>query len=612
MQNPNTPQQPQTQQSQTPTQSQSQPHTTPTSSRLNRSSSSSRTTSPARTTRTPASTRPTSTSRPHRTTSPQQSRTTTKRKTTTSLPQSVVSPTRRGGNHTGPTSAKRTTSPAAARSRFEYMQTGQDEKKATKAEKKMKAEQQQESGSNTREREERESTDTTATAISTKALQREVQQSKRRQQQLASCSTLSSSSTTTSLSSTSSLSAQPPREESPPTVASTNTQQPQPPLQQSQPTPEPTQVTTSSSTSSTKVGGGSRSGGLTYISGDETNMDKEQGQDPYSTIGDKHSQRLILAAPFDPSRWMFWLQYYQSVKGDYEAVSNMRLLVQQTTYNAFVDCKYYWSTESDGRNSNKSLNADTTTLINFKLLRGTQAKMRFATNLPPQMSYPDTHTARVCLYKGDALDVALTLKQQQHQVITVNPGNSHTPGGGYLGGAAGAEESLFRRTNLHEYLDSPEGYSLYPIQDDECIMSTAVTVIRHNENEGYGFLLVPAMMDFVTCSPINRPKLQTGADGQEVLSDDAYHTTVNKINGLFELAAYKGYDCIVFPAFGCATERNPPKQIAKIFQSCLTKYNHLHRFNVIAFVMPDDAEITAAFEPHFGKARELPVQNTHR
>eukprot|EP01012_Entosiphon_sulcatum_P010047 TRINITY_DN15805_c0_g1_i2.p1 TRINITY_DN15805_c0_g1~~TRINITY_DN15805_c0_g1_i2.p1 ORF type:complete len:1046 (+),score=109.14 TRINITY_DN15805_c0_g1_i2:201-3140(+) len=308
--------------------------------------------------------------------------------------------------------------------------------------------------------------------------------------------------------------------------------------------------------------------------------------DPYARLLDRAAQLQITDETFDPVRWLSWLHHYQAM-GNYEAVKQMRLIVQRGTLAAFRDRSY--RLPNGGR-------------VTFVPERGTQAKLRFPT-LPTQV--PNDAQANVLVFTADVLDVGLYFQQVGNNVVVINASNSHTPGGCYLHGNAGLEESIFRRSNMHEFLDSHEGYSLYPIFDNECVYSSGVTVIRSGECDGYRFLQAPQQIAFLSCPPLVRPKLQV-AEGIEVLETEAAQLVLAKFNGMLELAAQKGHNAVVIPAFGCFNEGNPPAHVARLLHTSLTQFGFRHRFKLIAIACIEGShDVSSDFEGLFGRARQL-------
>eukprot|EP00434_Breviolum_minutum_P016278 symbB.v1.2.014343.t1/scaffold1047.1/size141927/9 len=106
---------------------------------------------------------------------------------------------------------------------------------------------------------------------------------------------------------------------------------------------------------------------------------------------------------------------------------------------------------------------------------------------------------RVEVIDGDLLEHAAELCRKQNlKVAVLNMASPNKPGGGVRNGAGAQEETMFRRSDLANFLDESK---FYPIHDESCLVSPDVTILRGKEQDGYPFLEEGDryLVTFLTC-----------------------------------------------------------------------------------------------------------------
>merc|ERR1712130_778418 len=86
---------------------------------------------------------------------------------------------------------------------------------------------------------------------------------------------------------------------------------------------------------------------------------------------------------------------------------------------------------------------------------------------------------------------------------------------------------------------------------------------------------------FVAVAARKSPKLQNG----HFSSKDASNMR-QKIETIFKIAIDKGHSTIILSALGCGAYKNPPKDVAKIFDEVISMYHHY--FKTIKFAILDN------------------------
>lgn len=131
-------------------------------------------------------------------------------------------------------------------------------------------------------------------------------------------------------------------------------------------------------------------------------------------------------------------------------------------------------------------------------------------------------------------------------------------GGDVQNGSGAQEESLFRRTNLCQYMLQ---HVHYPILPFEALVSKDVTVFRDIEARHCEMLEHPFTMDFIACPALHNPKLMDGR-----LTDDDVELLRCKLRLIFQAALKCGNDALVLGPMGCGAWRSPPEHVAQIMK----------------------------------------------
>jgi len=163
--------------------------------------------------------------------------------------------------------------------------------------------------------------------------------------------------------------------------------------------------------------------------------------------------------------------------------------------------------------------------------------------------------------------------------------NAHSPGGGYLSGAGAQEESLFRRTNYHQfvdpkYCDVPDQV-MYPLPEYGAIYSNNVLLLRTNEKSGYGLLPEPVPLSFIAVAAYNNPPCQ-----DERLTPEFASKTQEKMRAMFRIALNHQHNCLILGAFGCGAFRNPTRHIAQLFKEVVAQF--WNQIQIISFAILED------------------------
>ena len=223
---------------------------------------------------------------------------------------------------------------------------------------------------------------------------------------------------------------------------------------------------------------------------------------------------------------------------------------------------------------------------------------------PLRPPFPSTN---VFVVNEDCLAVYQRMAAKNCSPVLLNMANAETPGGGYRRGAGAQEENLFRRSNYYLSLDAEldtkkeaerfyctetgdakavdPGQNFYPIAEFGAIYTSGLTVFRHSEDKGYAFLEKPLSNVCAIAVAAYDQREERGA-GDQNLDEKQVVGMRKKIENLFAVAHHHGHECLILSAFGCGAFRNPPLQVAEIFQSVIEQYAGY--FKEIHFSIIDD------------------------
>lgn len=188
--------------------------------------------------------------------------------------------------------------------------------------------------------------------------------------------------------------------------------------------------------------------------------------------------------------------------------------------------------------------------------------------------------------KEDSLDAAAG-RDDQGPTLVMNFANAHEPGGRFLTGGRGQEESLCRNSTLYASLCSPDGVLLYlhnnltqlPVDSDCMSLSPTVVVFR----AGNGNLLERPF----TTSVISVPAPDRRQRAREVEEDVLNTVMTRRIEKMVLTAAYYGYRTLILGAWGCGAYLHEARQVAEYFREVLVDREFGRLFARIVFAVFD-------------------------
>lgn len=196
-------------------------------------------------------------------------------------------------------------------------------------------------------------------------------------------------------------------------------------------------------------------------------------------------------------------------------------------------------------------------------------------------------STQVLVVEGDTLDVTQVVRQQWagKRVAVLNMTNPKRPGGGWLKGMIGQEESLFLRTALSQVLDP----SYYQLEDLTAIYARDVAVLRGAFSDGFPFLGAGDVwrVDFVSVAGVDL--YNKSLDTVEPFTEQTAVVVRGKAEAILAACAKNGADVLVLGALGCGAFENPLEEVAQVFDAVILQYAGFFQSIVFAIYSEKDA-----------------------
>ncbi len=196
-------------------------------------------------------------------------------------------------------------------------------------------------------------------------------------------------------------------------------------------------------------------------------------------------------------------------------------------------------------------------------------KFKFDPNLVMEKKYKNTV---VEVSNMDTIDCARLLLKHKFNPLVLNLADPHHASGCVSSGSHCQEESLFRTTNLCQTLKTIN--ELYPIKDDEAILSKNIRILKTTEQSGWQLIKEPIFLDFIACCGIYMPKIDwTNNKKPKFKLDTDIEKLIIKIKLILQVAYLSQNDSIILGGLGVGAFRNPSQHTAEIFKAVLKEYD---------------------------------------
>jgi hypothetical protein len=169
-------------------------------------------------------------------------------------------------------------------------------------------------------------------------------------------------------------------------------------------------------------------------------------------------------------------------------------------------------------------------------------------------------TARIIrVYHENMVNTLVAIADVGLSPLIIINANNNWPVENLRHGVISAECDIFRASNIKETLND----TMYPIKADELIHCEQIAVFKTSD----GKVIKEIMAAAALISPVKCPTLITINGSEQYQSEADRASMINKIDAMFNLAEANNFDTIMLPAFGCVIEKNPPTEVAELFNS---------------------------------------------
>ncbi len=187
-----------------------------------------------------------------------------------------------------------------------------------------------------------------------------------------------------------------------------------------------------------------------------------------------------------------------------------------------------------------------------------------------------------------------------HRPLVMNFANATKPGGGFLSGARGQEESLCRSSTLYASISSDKAREMYeynrshssPIDSDYMLLSPSVCVFRDVD---CNLLENPYNVSVFTIPAPNKNGRASSVEQSQL--DNVMKERLRKF---LKAAARYGYKTLVLGAWGCGAFGHDTKTVAGYFYDLFFRESFCSYFENIVFSILHDQEKIDAFAQVFG------------
>lgn len=254
--------------------------------------------------------------------------------------------------------------------------------------------------------------------------------------------------------------------------------------------------------------------------------------------------------------------------------------------------------------------------------------------------WPDFKECEIKIRERDTLEVAVDMlvKDSKDSVCIMNMANAFHQGGGWLEGTSAQEEQLFYRTTLAptmkiQYYPLPdvypmpgepnieevlEGYwidGMEPTDEVGVVFSPEVAVMREGPPDYLCYDLTsdrePEIFSVVSVAALDlRRFLAAGEPVTEFPLREHRDIMKDKIRMVLRVCALNKQYRLVLGALGCGVFKNPPHEVAAIFEEVFDEQEFSGWFREVVFaILPDknDQNVPSFKERLGGKSINLKI-----
>lgn len=233
--------------------------------------------------------------------------------------------------------------------------------------------------------------------------------------------------------------------------------------------------------------------------------------------------------------------------------------------------------------------------------KSTEAQVFVAENVTVDVPAPSkSENAKVVVSGKRSLEAAESYAKQGKKVCVLNFASATNPGGGVVNGSSAQEECICRCTTLYPCLNTdamwdafykPHRKAANPLYNNDCIYTPDVCVFKSDIN--FPELLSKEdwwSVNILTCAapnlrerPSNYMNPHAGNTAAKITPKELEKLLTARICRIFEIAAANENEVLILGAFDCGAFRNPPENVAKVFNTVMQ--NYLCYFDTIEYAV---------------------------
>ena len=223
---------------------------------------------------------------------------------------------------------------------------------------------------------------------------------------------------------------------------------------------------------------------------------------------------------------------------------------------------------------------------------GPESKTKLEYTLEPTENNLDPQTTSIIFYKKTVIQACkIQYFTQSKPPCVLVFANAKNPGGGWLNGTQGQEESIARCSALYKachdspmYFINKNSKGLKGVYTDAITYCPMVPIFR-DENGNYTNEIYYA--NFLLCPAVNVKIIKKN---QQQFPNNFFNSIIpmtKRIDKILGIMSLQKQETIILGAYGCGVFGNNPMTVAQIFKD-LFKNKYQNVFDNIIFAIPDE------------------------
>lgn len=216
-----------------------------------------------------------------------------------------------------------------------------------------------------------------------------------------------------------------------------------------------------------------------------------------------------------------------------------------------------------------------------------------------------TNSTKIQVWREDTFRCARRIIEKElvtsGEIVVLSMCSEYQAGGGFLKGFLAQEESLCRRSNLHQSLTAG---SFYPMKPDTLLYTHGVTVFREDDSDDFYKPKDLFSLNVISAAAIRHPVMKNNDTEYAKCEDKILMET--KVRAVLRIAHNKSNKVIVLGAWGAGAFGHSPEAISVIFKNVLAEDEFINVFDMIVFAVIDSRSTNnySVFKAAFPQIKE--------